>query len=75
MMLGGGEDQGGRAEIDPSVVDRQIRQAVMMCWLMLPDDKKNIPAVKAVILKIVERVFSDMAEDEQTFGKGWPKAP
>ncbi|MEQ8856452.1 hypothetical protein [Gimesia sp.] len=26
----------------PAQVDQSVRQALMLCWMMLPDDKRNI---------------------------------
>ena len=34
-----------RSMFGPQGVDQQIRQAISMCWMMLPDDKKNVETV------------------------------
>ena len=52
----------------PGMVDQQIRQAISMCWMMLPDDKKNIDVVEAEIQRIVGRALKNLREDCQAFG-------
>ena len=38
-----------RGMFGPQQVDQEIRQAISMCWMMMPDDKKNPEAVAAEI--------------------------
>lgn len=57
-----------RAMFGPQQVDQQIRQAIGMCWMIMPDDKKTPDAVAAEIRRIVERALKDLAEDARAFG-------
>lgn len=57
-----------RGMFGPQQIDQQIRQAIGMCWMMMPDDKKTPDAVGAEIRRIVERALKDLAEDAQRFG-------
>ena len=57
-----------RGIFGPQQVDQQIRQAISMCWMMLPKDKKNPDAVAAEIRRIVERALTNLREDTQAFG-------
>ena len=52
----------------PQAVDQGIKQAISMCWMMLPKEKKNPDAVAAEIRRIVERALADLKEDAQAFG-------
>ena len=52
----------------PQQVDQEIRQAICVCWMMLPDDKKNPDAVAAEIRRIVERALANLKEDAAAFG-------
>jgi hypothetical protein len=52
----------------PHAVDQSLRAAVSICWMMLPDDKKNADAVEREIRRLVDRVLADFREDAQAFG-------
>jgi len=53
---------------NPSQVDNSVRQAMQMCWMMLPNDKRNVDELENQFRRIVDRAFKDMREDEQEFG-------
>ena len=57
-----------RGMFGPQQVDQEIRQAISMCWMMMPDEKKNLGAVASEIRRIVERALTDMKEDATAFG-------
>ena len=57
-----------RGMFGPQQVDQEIRQAISMCWMMMPDDKKNPDAVAAEIRRIVERALANLKEDAKAFG-------
>jgi hypothetical protein len=57
----------------PQVVDQQVRQAISMCWMMLPDDQKSVERVESEIQRIVARALKNLREDCQSFGI--PNAP
>jgi hypothetical protein len=57
-----------RGMLGPQQIDQQIRQAISMCWMILPDDRKNPDAVGTEIRRIVERALRDLAEDTKAFG-------
>jgi hypothetical protein len=57
-----------RGMFSPAQVDQTIRQAIQMCWMMLPKDKKNPDAVAAEIRRIVDRALANLKEDAQAFG-------
>ena len=52
----------------PQAVDESLRRAVSMCWMMLPDDKKNVDAVEREIRRLVDRILADLREDAKAFG-------
>ena len=52
----------------PQAVDQAIRQAISTCWMVLPDDKKNVASVEAEIRRIVERALENLREDSRVFG-------
>jgi len=57
-----------RKMFGPLQVDQGIRQAIAMCWMMMPDEKKNPDAVGTEIRRIVERALANLAEDAEAFG-------
>ncbi|HEY3245069.1 MAG TPA: hypothetical protein VGM03_17135 [Phycisphaerae bacterium] len=52
----------------PQAVDQAVRQAISMCWMALPDDRKNVDAVAGEIRRIVERALVNLKEDAAAFG-------
>ena len=57
------------AMFGPGQVDQSIRQALQMCWMMLPDDKKTPEELEAAIRRIVDRAIANFRDDFETFGK------
>jgi len=53
----------------PQAVDQALRQAVSICWMMLPDDKKNVSAVEHEIRRLIDRIIADLHEDAEAFGR------
>ncbi len=52
----------------PQAVDQSLLQAVSMCWMMLPDDKKNVDAVECELRRLIDRIIADLREDAEAFG-------
>ena len=52
----------------PAQVDQSVRQALMLCWMMLPDDKRNIHELEQQFRRIVDRALQNLREDGQAFG-------
>ena len=59
-----------RAMFGPGQADSQIRQAIHMCWMMLPDDKKTVTELEQQFRRLVDRALSDLREDAEAFGLG-----
>ena len=58
-----------REFFNPSQVDHSVRQALQMCWMMLPSDKRNADELERQFRRIVDRALKDMREDDQAFGE------
>ena len=56
-----------RSFFSPQMVDQGIRQAIQICWMSLPADKKNVNEVETQIRRIVERALRDFREDSDQF--------
>ena len=54
----------------PIHVDQLIRQAIQVCWMALPEDKRNVQEVERQIRRIVDRALEDLREDHEAFGRG-----
>ena len=52
----------------PQAVDQAIRQAISTCWIVVPDDKKNVTFVETEIRRIVDRALENLREDSEAFG-------
>lgn len=59
-----------RRMFGPDQVDREIRQAIQLCWLGLPENKKSVDEVERQIRRIVDRALLDLHEDSEAFGIG-----
>jgi hypothetical protein len=60
--------QAMRDMFGPQAVDQAIGQAITTCWMMLPEDKKNVATLEAEIRRIVERALASLKEDAGAFG-------
>jgi hypothetical protein len=59
-----------RQMFGPGQLDGQIRQAIQICWMMLPEDRKTVDELEKQIRRIVDRAFQDFREDSEAFGLG-----
>ncbi len=57
-----------RAMFGPGQVDQSVRQAIQMCWMMLPDDAKTVDELEKQFRRIVDRAIKDLREDSDAFG-------
>ena len=65
-----------RAIFSPGQVDQSVRQAIQMCWMMLPADRKTVDELEKEIRRIVDRAISNLREDSASFGlTNPPKRP
>jgi len=53
----------------PGQVDQMIRQAIQMCWMMLPEDKRSVDGVENQMRRIVDRAIKNLREDGDVFRK------
>ncbi|MGD0898053.1 MAG: Clp protease N-terminal domain-containing protein [Thermoguttaceae bacterium] len=54
--------------LGPHAVDRMIRQAIAMCWMVLPDERRSLATVESEIRRVVDRALANLKEDAQAFG-------
>jgi len=59
-----------KAFMGPGQVDQQIRQAIQLTWMILPDERKNVAEVERVIRQIVDRALKNFREDADAFNQG-----
>jgi len=59
-----------REMFGPGQVDQQIRQAIHMCWMSLPPDKKSVDELESQVRRIFDRALKDLREDASQFGIG-----
>jgi len=64
MMLGSSR----RDVMGPMMVDHSLRQAIMHCWMMLPDDQRSSENVEREMTRLLKRALEDMREDAASFG-------
>jgi len=64
----GPEDLGGI--FSPEWAGFMLRQAIVMCWGMLPEERRTATELQAQIWRIVERALKDQREDADAFGTG-----
>jgi hypothetical protein len=53
----------------PSQVDQAIRQAVQLCWMALPRQRRSPDELERQIRRIVDRALKDFREDSQAFAR------
>jgi len=57
-----------RAMFGPGQVDQFVRQAIQMCWMVLPDGAKTVDELEKQFRRIVDRAIKDLREDADAFG-------
>ena len=61
------------AMMGPGQADTMVRHAVHHCWMMLPDEKRNIAELRSQLLRLVNRAINDLQEDAAAFGQEMPE--
>jgi hypothetical protein len=51
----------------PGHVDQSVRQAIQMCWMMLPDSRKTVAELEKQFRRIVDRAIKDLRDDSRAF--------
>ncbi len=54
----------------PNAADGHMRQALVLCWMMLPRGKRSLKAVGDVVGSIFQRMMDAWEDDERTFTRG-----
>jgi hypothetical protein len=62
-----GGEEGMSQFLGPGQVDQAIRQAIQLCWMSLPKDKRNVEEVENQIRRLVDRALQDLREDGEVF--------
>ena len=57
-----------RAMFGPGQVDQSVGQAIQMCWMMLPDDRKTVDELERQLRRIVDRAIRNFRDDFDAFG-------
>ena len=57
-----------RSMFGPGQVDQGVRQAIQMCWMMLPESGKTADELERQFRRIVDRAIKDLREDADAFG-------
>ena len=67
----GGEDADQKMAdfFGPGQVDQTVRQAVHLCWMALPRERKNADELEKQVRRIVDRALKDFREDCEQFGR------
>jgi hypothetical protein len=52
----------------PGQVDQSVRQAIQMCWMMLPEGSRTVDELERQFRRIVDRAIDDLREDADAFG-------
>lgn len=67
----GGDDEGAGDRMadmfGPGHVDQGIRQAIQMCWMSLPKERRTADEVERQIRRLVERAIQNFREDGEVF--------
>jgi hypothetical protein len=57
-----------REMFGPGQIDQSVRQAIQICWMMLPQNAKTVDELEKQFRRIVERALRDLREDAGAFG-------
>ena len=56
-----------REMFGPTQIDQQIRQAIHLCWMGLPKEKRNVDELERQIRRLVDRALRDIRDDFDQF--------
>ena len=59
-----------RSMFGPGQVDQSVRQAIHLCWMMLPEGSKTVDELEKHFRRLVDRAIRDLREDADAFGLG-----
>jgi len=54
-------------QLGPGAVERAVQNAIEICWLILPPQKKSVDCLEYELKRILERTLQNIREDEQAF--------
>jgi hypothetical protein len=57
-----------RDMFSPAQVEQTVGQAISICWMMLPAERKNVATVVAEMRRIFERSIKNLEDDATAFG-------
>ena len=66
--LSEGDPEKFRNFLGPAHAAQSIGQAIHVCWMMLPPERKTIDDLEKEFRRLADRAFRDMREDEKSFG-------
>jgi hypothetical protein len=52
----------------PAHLDQTVRQAVQLCWTVIPNERRTTEELETQVRRVVERALKDFAEDKAAFG-------
>ena len=61
-----------REMFGPTQIDQQIRQAIHLCWMGLPKEKRNVDELERQIRRLVDRALRDIRDDFDQFFSDTP---
>jgi hypothetical protein len=64
-----------RQMMGPAAADQSLRQAVQMCWMTLPPERRTLDALEKEVRFLIDRIFRDMREDAARVGSCPPTPP
>jgi hypothetical protein len=53
---------------NPAHLDQSVRQAVQLCWTIIPKERRDADELGKQFRRVVERALKDFAEDKAEFG-------
>jgi hypothetical protein len=53
--------------LSPAAIDQQIRQAISLCWMMLPEGRRTVEEVEGEMRRLLERALKELREDARAF--------
>jgi hypothetical protein len=54
---------------NPAHLDQTVRQAVQLCWMVIPKERRNKEELETQFRRLVERALQDFAEDQAEFSQ------
>jgi len=54
-------------EYGSNLADRSLRKIIQMCWMMLPEERRNADELEKEVQTLLDKIFHELRSDFEAF--------